>query len=290
MTEKMIIMAAGISSRMKKPATDIHLDQNLVKQANEAIKGMILLGEPKRPFLDYLLNNIKHAGFRKIIMVIGERADAIRNYYGAKARHNNFHGLDISYAIQTIPEARTKPWGTADAVFQALDQFKEWEHSTFCLCNSDNLYSRQALRLIREYSGEGAWINYDRDGFKFEPARVQSQSVIKVDEAGYLLEFIEKPSPEDVESARDAAGTVRVSFNLFKFSYDLIYPYLKNCPINPVRQEKELPTAIRNMVKDHPHSMKAIPLKEHVPDLTSKGDILNVQKYITEQFKEFSWE
>jgi len=289
MTEKMVIMAAGISSRMRKSATDVQLDENLLKQADETSKGMIRLGKAQRPFLDYLLNNVKHAGFREIVMVIGEQADEIRNYYGAKDRHNDFHGLDISYAVQGIPEGRTRPWGTADAVFQALDQYREWEHTIFCLCNSDNLYSLHALRSIREYPGDGAWINYDRNGFDFEPARVSSLSVTKVDQDGYLLDFIEKPTTEDIERVRDASGIVGVNFNLFKFNYDLIYPYLRDCPINPIRHEKELPTAILNMVKSHPHSMKAIPLKEHVPDLTRKGDILSVQEYLNARFEDFIW-
>lgn len=290
MTEKMIIMAAGISSRMKKPATDVRLDKNLLKQANEASKGMIRFGKEQVPFLDYLLSNLKGSGFKEIIVVIGEQAEAFRDYYGTNDRHNDFHGLDISYAIQPVPEGRTKPWGTADAVFHATDQYKEWEHSTFCLCNSDNLYSKHALKLIREFPGDGAWINYDRDGFEFSKERVSSLSVTMIDNAGYLLDFIEKPTPEDIEKARDVSGIVRVSFNLFKFSYDSIYPYLKNCPINPIRLEKELPTAVLNMVSDHPHSMKSIPLKEHVPDMTSKADLVSIRKYLNEHFVDLNWE
>ena len=227
MTEKMVILAAGLSSRMKKPAIDVDVDANLTRQANETSKGMIRLGKAKAPFLDYLLHNLKQAGFREIIMVIGEKADAFRAYYGQQDRHNDFHGLNISYAIQRIPEGRAKPWGTADAVFQALDQFKEWRGSDFCMCNSDNLYSPNALKHIREYPVNGAWINYDRDGFDFSQERTSSLSVTIVDDDGYLLDFIEKPTADDVARARNADGTVRVSFNLFKFNYDLFYPYLK---------------------------------------------------------------
>lgn len=285
----MVILAAGISSRMKKPATDENLDQNLVKQANEASKGLIRLGKAQLPFLDYLLNNMKQAGFREFILVIGENSGGFRAYYGTADQHNDYHGLDISYAVQSVPPGRTKPWGTADALFQALDQYPEWAHSTFCMCNSDNYYSKQALKLLREFPGSGAWINYDRDGFNFSKERVSSLSVTIVDDEGYLIDFMEKPKPADIEKARNADGTVRVSFNLFKFSYDLFYPYLRDCPVNPVRLEKELPTAVLNMVRDHPHAMKAIPLKAHVPDMTSKSDLPLVQNYLDEQFPEFTW-
>jgi hypothetical protein len=64
--------------------------------------------------------------------------------------------------------------------------------------------------------------------------------------------------------------------NMFRFSYDLLLPCVERVPMNPVRQEKELPEAVRMMLADRPRSMFTIPLSEHVPDLTSPSDILRV--------------
>ena len=52
-----------------------------------------------------------------------------------------------------------------------------------------------------------------------------------------------------------------------------------NCPINPLRNEKELPSAIMNMITIRSY-MKAVPIAEHVPDLTSKKDIAILEKLI----------
>ena len=65
--------------------------------------------------------------------------------------------------------------------------------------------------------------------------------------------------------------------NIFKFSGE-IFKFLENCPLNPIRKEKELPTAIMNMINESSSYMKGIPIAEHVPDLTSKSDISEINK------------
>ena len=63
MIDKIVILAGGISSRMKKKALlqDEKYNQ-LYKEADEKSKTMIGLGEGNRPFLDYLLYNCKING------------------------------------------------------------------------------------------------------------------------------------------------------------------------------------------------------------------------------------
>ena len=59
--------------------------------------------------------------------------------------------------------------------------------------------------------------------------------------------------------------------------------------MNPVRQEKELVSAVTAMAQASPRAMKALPLKEHVPDLTYKEDIVRVQKYLEKHFASLNW-
>ena len=70
--------------------------------------------------------------------------------------------------------------------------------------------------------------------------------------------------------------------NIFSFKGDQLYKYVKSCPIHKERNEKELPKAVLNMIKDFPGSMQGIPMAEHVPDLTSKDDIIEIEKYLGE--------
>tara|TARA_B110000285_G_scaffold131987_1_gene148135 strand:+ start:849 stop:1676 length:828 start_codon:yes stop_codon:yes gene_type:complete len=61
-------------------------------------------------------------------------------------RVNQKHDIckNITYNIQDVPEFRTKPWGTADAVSSA----KGHVHTPFLLLNSDDLYDSKTFQLI----------------------------------------------------------------------------------------------------------------------------------------------
>ncbi len=282
---RLAILAGGISSRMKKPAEpDVKVDKSLVEDANFKAKSMIGVGEGGRPFLDYLLYNAKQAGYADILIVIGEKDDSIRGYYGKEDRDNDFYGLRISYAVQRIPQGKGKPIGTADALFQGLNSRRDWRGTKFTVCNSDNLYSVNALKLMTEHDHKNAMIDYDRDALEFERSRIERFAVTSKDDDGFLVDILEKPSASQIESMKGKNGFVGVSMNIFEFQYDMIYPFLEKVPFDPVRNEKELPAAVKMMVDAHPKSIFAYPLSEHVPDLTSKSDIPPVKEYLEEHF------
>ena len=274
---------------MKRSTSDSRVQADLSKQAEERTKGMISLGEGGRPFLDYGLYNLRNAGVEDIVIVVGERDTSLRSYYGGKDRDNEFHDLRISYAIQRIPEGREKPMGTADALLQALVIRPDWNTGDFIVCNSDNLYSTRAYSLLLECEAPNALIDYDRAGLEFDAARIAQFGITRKDRDGFLLEIIEKPPVEEVERLRSDDGSLRVSMNVFRLNYAMIFGPLENCPVNPVRLEKELVTAITTMVRLRPGSLKAIPWKEHVPDLTYKEDIATTSEFLRKNFAVLEW-
>lgn len=271
---------------MKKKA-DVPLDATLQKDVVSKSKAMLGIGDHARPFLDYVLYNIQEAGYTDVVIVLGERDPSIREYYETKGGKTQFPSLTISYAVQPIPEGRTKPLGTADALFRALQSKVEWRGQQFTVCNSDNLYSSNALKMLLNDSHSNAMIDYDRSALQFEQSRIEAFSVIKKNSEGYLLDIIEKPIPEQIVSVKDENGRIGVSMNLFRFSYDMIFPFLTIVPLHPIRQEKELPEAVRMMVAKFPNSMWTIPLSEHVIDLTSQSDIPAVKEYLQKNFPKF---
>jgi len=289
MDRNLVILAGGISSRMKTSvATDTTIDPTLRREAEEKSKSMIGIGDGHRPFLDYVLYNARAAGYRDIVIVIGERDRSIRSYYGEKDEGNEVYGLSVSYAVQAIPGGRIKPLGTADALLQALHASPRWQGHKFTVCNSDNLYSRRALGLLLDSQEIGAMIDYDRSALEFEQERIEQFAVTAKSDDGFLLDIVEKPSANVIERVRDQAGRIGVSMNVFRLSYDYILPFLETVPPDPVRQEKELPAAIAMMIRRYPKAIRTIPLAEHVPDLTSRADILRVQKYLRKEFPNFS--
>ena len=274
MTKTIVILAAGMSSRMKK-SIDSDIDDSKADEANKKSKSLITFGD--KPFIYFLLKNIVEAGFENVIMVVGKDFDDFKK----QLDNLNFNNkLKIDYAIQKIPKDRVKPFGTADAVFQTMDQIEILKNSSFCVCNSDNLYSKNSLRTIRENAYENAVLAYDRDSLNFPKERVSSFSILMTDDNFNLVNFIEKPTQEQVDQNLDSNGKIRVSMNIFKFNGLQAFDFIKNCPINPIRNEKELPSAIVNMINENDLYMKGIPIAEHVPDLTSKADINIIQKLI----------
>lgn len=284
MHKNLVILAGGASSRMKKSIASENLSKEELKNANTKSKALLGFGKDNRPILDFLLLNAEKAGYKNVIIIISEKGELFKEYYGNKLKNNSFNGLSISYATQYIPKDRIKPFGTADALFQALEQHPNLQNEAFTVCNSDNLYSVEALKTLLTCKDPNAFINYDRDGLLFPMEKIARFALTLVNEKSHLEAIIEKPSKDNVDDYKDAEGKFRVSMNVFKFTGNEIYPFLKNCPIDPIRNEKELPTAILHMISDSPAYMKGIPFKEHVPDLTSKEDIAIMKDYIEKHF------
>jgi len=277
--DSLIILAAGLSSRMKKSVSSKNLSKRSIEQANSRDKGLIGIDKNGRPLIHYLLINAKSAGFKVIYLVIGQNSDSFKSYFD----ENKYDGLDIEFAVQYLEKNKLKPSGTADALFQAITQFPILKSSNFCVCNSDNLYSAKALRSIRSTSFSNAFISYDKSFLNFSSAKVSSFSILKLNKNGYLVNILEKPTTKDFDLFKDNGGKIRVSMNLFKFNGSVFYDYLKNCPFDVLRNEKELPTAVLNLAKDQPSSVYGIPFEEHVPDLTSKDDIIVLNKLLNQK-------
>ncbi len=274
MTKTIVVLAAGMSSRMKK-SVDSNIDDSKANEANNKSKSLITFGN--KPFIYFLLKNILDAGFETVIMVVGKDFQDFKNQIDELKLPSK---IEVKYAIQKIPNDRVKPFGTADAVSQTMQQLPELQKTSFCVCNSDNLYSTSSLKLIRENSFENAVLAYDRDSLDFPKERVSSFSILMMDAEFNLVNFIEKPTPEQVSENIDENGKIRVSMNIFKFNGNQSFDFIKNCPINPIRNEKELPSALVNMISEDGLYMRGIPIAEHVPDLTSKADINSIQKLI----------
>jgi glucose-1-phosphate adenylyltransferase len=284
MNKNLIILAGGTSSRMKNSMISKNLSEEELKNANTRSKALLEFGNGKRPIIDFLLLNAKKAGYQKIVIVIGEQGALFKKYYGNKQKNNSFKGLSISYATQYIPKGRNKPLGTADALFQALEQYPVLKSTSFTVCNSDNLYSIKALQALLICKDSNAFINYDRDALQFPIEKIQCFALTLVDKNFHLETIIEKPSMNQVSNYKDAKGKYRVSMNVFKFKGTEIYSFLKNCPIDPKRNEKELPSAILKMIRESNAYIKGIPFAEHVPDLTSKEDIAIMKDYIATHY------
>ena len=273
MTENIIILAGGASSRMKK-STDQNLSPQKIAQANKLSKGLIELRG--KPFLSYLLENILNAEFKNVYIITGENSQMFRKEF---ENNLNFKSLKIQFATQYIPDNREKPFGTADALYQCLNQYPDLKDDKFCVCNSDNLYSLNALKILKNANSHQAILAYDIDHLKYPKERIARFAVMKFDDYYNLTTIVEKPETDQIVNYADINQKIRVSMNIFLFDGKSFFKYLESCPAHHVRDEKELPTALMNMIGDNIKVM-GIPIAEHVPDLTSKNDITILENYL----------
>ena len=159
--------------------------------------------------------------------------------------------------------------GTADAIFQAMNQFPILKSSRFIVCNSDNLYSKKAIKILKLESTHNSMIAYNSACLYFNEEKISSFSILKI-KNNFLYKIIEKPP---INLIKDISEEKFISMNIFSFFGDQVYDYLRNCKINKDRGEKEIATAIQNMINDRNESIKVFKICEHVPDLTYKDDI-----------------
>ena len=276
MTQNLIIMAAGASSRMKSSVSDL-VDEHINEQANSRTKGLIEIGDDAKPLLYYLLRNIQDACYKTVYFVTGRDDSFFRS---TVEKFPNLGQLEFKFATQFIPEDRIKPLGTADAIQQALDQFSELKKTYFSVCNSDNLYSVEAFQNLRSIEENHGLIAYDLNHLNFSKEKIAGFSLLVFDADFKLLSIVEKPSLEEFRALEETHGTVYVSMNCFTFNGVSFYSFLKECPLHPVRNEKELPNAISNLIALGLEAVHGIPMREHVPDLTTKTDILAIEEFL----------
>ena len=267
-------MAGGASSRMKRSLSQSNLTQDEKNLAGKVHKSLIPLGKEKKPLLFYLISNAVAAGVTDIYLITSSENEPFQKLVGTSKINNSFAGAKVHFAIQYLKKGNIKPLGTADAVEQTLVQYPELIEQTFIICNGDNLYSKAAFKnLLKPRKVTNALISYARSGLRFKDERIEKFAVMDVDSLGYLKKIIEKPDPKTVEKYRDTTGEIRVSMNIFSFSGKQLNTYLKNCPIHPERNEKELPEAIRLLNIKEPNQIMCFGMKEHILDLTSAEDI-----------------
>lgn len=178
-------------------------------------------GPSGETIMDYSIYDALAAGFGKVVFVIRRDFEAaFRSAVGGKYERR----LAVEYVFQqlddvpsgfTVPAGRTKPWGTAHAIWCARQAISE----PFASINADDYYGRSAFKTIAGHltaatTGAGGLPEYSMVGYPIlqtlsEHAPV-ARGVCKVDAAGMLEAIDERMKVESVGSGgvryMDAAG------------------------------------------------------------------------------------
>ena len=269
--DKAIILAAGMSSRMKRKDPKSGQPTPWLVDAQNRPKSMIRLGQEDRPFLTYLLYHYYSVGVRKIALVLNDKDDLTQAYYTSEAKDMFLKEIEWTFVYQRIPEGRSKPMGTAQALEVALDALPDWNGDCFMVSNSDNLYSREVMMALIESEHSNVMPAYKASQLGGDPEKVKNYAILDIEDH-ILRGILEKPTPAQLALVEEPL----VSMNIYKLNYEDIFPILSSIEPHPVRGEKELPTAIQML--SNSKKVFCIPWSESVPDLTSVKDLTAVSE------------
>lgn len=149
--------------------------------------------------MDYSIYDALKAGFGKIVWVIRKdfeeqfRTQILAKYEGHVPCELCFQSLDALPEGFTVPEGRTKPWGTNHAVMMGKDII----HEPFAVLNCDDFYDRDAFMVMGKFLSslpEGSKGKYAMVGFRvyntLSDSGTVSRGICETDEQTHLLKSV----------------------------------------------------------------------------------------------------
>lgn len=305
MNTTLIIMAAGIGSRF-----------------GEGIKQLAQMGPNGEIIMDYSIHDAKEAGFNKIVFII--RKDIFKEFeeiIGNRIKEQ----IDVEYVFQEVddlpegfevPEGRTKPWGTGQAVLCCKDVVKE----PFVIINADDYYGKEAFVKLHDFlvSGEdlGREFTMGMGGFILKNTLSDNGTVTRgvsvVDENGLLSQVHETTGIEmgedgqikcDSEEVQEwISPEDKVSMNMWAgypefldFLAEDFKDFLTNVEEGDLKSEYLLPNIVDKLLKEERANVKVLETQDRWFGVTYKEDKETVQEAFRELisdgvYAEMLWE
>ncbi len=166
------------------------------------------LGPNGETIMDYSIYDAIHAGFGKLVFVIRKdfekdfREKVVSKYEGHLPVEVVFQSLDKIPEGFSVPEGRTKPWGTNHAVMMGENVIKE----PFAVVNCDDFYGRDSFQVMGKFLSElpeGSTGKYAMVGFRvgntLSESGTVSRGVCATDDNRYLKSVVERTKIERKE-------------------------------------------------------------------------------------------
>jgi len=207
-------MAAGLGSRFGK-----------------GIKQLTPVGPNGELIIDYSIHDAIEAGFDKIVFIIRKDIEeAFKEAIGDRIAQSA--DCEVAYAFQeisdlpdgfSVPDGRTKPWGTGQAVLAAKELIRE----PFCVINADDYYGKEAFVKIHDFlvTHAGEQHRYCMAGFILANTLSENGSVTRgiceVDEENHLrtvketYKIIKTDTGAGIEDGGAVDAGAHVSMNMW---------------------------------------------------------------------------
>ncbi len=283
MKTTLVIMAAGIGSRF-----------------GGGIKQLEPVGPGGEIIMDYSIHDALEAGFDKVVFII--RKDLEKDF--KKVIGNRIEKItEVAYAYQELtnlpegfhlPEGRTKPWGTGQAVLS----IKGLVDGPFAVINSDDYYGKECFKNMHRYMTEEMDTErkvYDICMSGFILANTLSENgtvtrgVCQASPDGVLKEVKEtyqiRMTPEGLVGADENGTRIEldasqpVSMNMWGLPASFIdelergFPgFLASVPDGDIKKEYLLPRIIDKLIKSGQATVKILNTPDKWFGVTYKED------------------
>lgn len=240
------------------------------------------LGPGGETIMDYSVYDALQAGFGKIVFVIRHdfeqefRDKIISKYEGHVPVEVVFQELDKLPKGFSVPQGRTKPWGTNHAVLMAKDVIKE----PFAVINADDFYGRESFKVLADFlrDAEGKKNEYGMVGFNIENTLSEnggvSRGLCHTDANDCLVDVkechgIQRKGGKLVQTAEDGSEVAfpegaAVSMNMWGFTPDY-FDYSEKAFVefltdhgSELKSEFYIPTVVNDLIKTGKATLKVL--------------------------------
>ena len=283
----LLVLAAGMGSRYG------------------GLKQLDSVGPNGETVIDYSVFDAIRAGFNKVVFIIREDfKEEFKLSIGEKFQDR----IEVEYAFQkldelppgyTIPNDRTKPWGTGHAILSAMQTVRD----PFAVINADDFYGQLAYQKIYNYLSEtpvdALPANYCMVGYPLKNTLSEHGSVSrgicsvseddKLNSVRELTHIVKKHSEifNEVNGEKESlTGDEVVSMNMWGFSPQvfiqlerLFSEFLKE-NLNVLSSEFYIPFAVDNLIQSGTATVEVLETTEKWFGVTYQEDKMQVQKAI----------
>ena len=280
MKTSLVILAAGIGSRF-----------------GGGIKQLEHMGPNGEIIMHYSIYDALQAGFDEVVFIIRKDIEAdFREIIGNDMEKvcpckYVFQAIDDLPEGYSVPEGRTKPWGTG----QALLACRGVVNNPFIVINADDYYGKQGFALIHDYLVEhceegkndfcmaGYILDHtlsDNGGVSRGVCLVnENNDLIKVNETHNITKTADGAAIPDGEGWKALDPKSYVSMNMWGLTPGFIEVLAERFPtfldsIKPgdIKAEYLLPAIVDDLLQEGKATVKVLPTDDHWFGVTYKED------------------
>lgn len=289
MKTTLLIMAAGIGSRFGSGIKQLESVDN---------KGHIIM--------DYSVHDAIEAGFNHVVFIIRkdiekEFKEVIGDRIEKVCQENH---VNVEYVFQDIndipgelPEGRTKPWGTGQAVLAA----KKVIDSPFIVINADDYYGKEGFKAVHEYlvnGGKSCMAGFVLKNTLSDNGGV-TRGICKMDAQNNLTEVVETKNIIKTSDGAEADGIKidtesLVSMNMWGLTPAFLETleegfkvfFKEEVPEDPMKAEYLIPIFIGQQLDQGKMSVKVLKSNDTWYGMTYKEDVAAVKESFSEMLKD----